>query len=66
MCEHPREPIYNKSSTHRIVSKPNGFWQLQKHSGHPATREYDPWVKAGQPASLRETHIQLNATNQPM
>ena len=47
-----RKPIYFKDQTHRVVSVPNGLWQLEGNSGNKATREASPWFKRGAPSDL--------------
>lgn len=62
MSEHPREPIYNKEKSHRIISLPNGVWQLQRYGTQAGTKTFDPWVKIGPSHELPIAYNLLRAT----
>jgi hypothetical protein len=54
-----REPEYRKINgqidpSTRIISVPNGLWQLQSHTGEKGSKEYSPWFNRG-PATDHDT-----------
>lgn len=54
-----REPRYGKNCSHRIVSRPNGLWQLQSRSSAEGSRTIDPWQDEKPPSSFEEAKASL-------
>lgn len=48
-----RKPIYAKNdSQQRVISVPNGLWQVQKRGNAKGSKTFDPWENVGLAGSL--------------
>lgn len=56
-----RKPQYTTDREWRIVSVPNGLWQLQRDGQGKGTRMFDPWVKQSHSVEWSEALAMLNA-----
>jgi len=60
-----RQPQYTQDRKFRIISLPNGLWQLQRDSEAQGTRTSDPWEKRSHAVSLDEVKALLRS-NEPV
>jgi len=56
-----RKPQYTKNREWRIVSVPNGLWQLQKTDGSAGTKTHDPWQGISPALELTEAQALLGS-----
>lgn len=59
-----RNPEYTKDDQHRIVSRPNGLWRLERFAGRVSgenRRTIDPWHQLRREASYQTAKAQLKA-----
>ena len=60
-----RKPQYTTDRAYRIVSLPNGEWQLQKHNQTEGTKTNDPWEKRSHSLSLSEAQVLIRQHQPP-
>jgi hypothetical protein len=52
-----RQPVYSKKDrNYRLVSRPNGLWRAEQHTGEPKSNTSDPWRPLCRDTSFAEAN----------